>query len=230
MALLQAAERMDPKQAWGVLGLFVVIIAIAACALLWNAGVDVAPVATIGVAVVITFGYIAYKRYNVEVIPEDDIMLFDDPDDLALLCGIYGLDHKGDEATLRSRLIEFVRRHRHEAFVWVAPKAVMSLGNALSFERRAATPSVQVFAQPRPATLPGGKQRSETRRKRIVSCPVCDAKVPGKGGICGECGADLEFYVVLSELKVGRLVLSGKRAGAVRRKLRYEVPTLGGPR
>ena len=72
----------------------------------------------------------------------------------------------------------------------------------------------------------GGKPRSPERLKRLRACPICDNRVGKSGGICGECGADLEFYSALSESKVGKRLISEKADG-VRRKLRYDVPLLG---
>jgi len=221
---------MEPRQAWGVLGLLVVLADMGVCAFLWTMEVGTAPVVTVGTAVVITFGYIAYKRYNVEVMPEKEVMMFDDPSDLALLCRIYGLDQEGDMPVLRARLVEFVRRHRDDAFVWVAPKAVMSLGNALSLGPPRAGGTVHRARGPAQASHIHARPRSDSKRAMARSCPVCDADAPAAGSVCGECGADLRFCEALSETRVGRLVLSSKKARAARRKLRYEVPPLGGLR
>jgi hypothetical protein len=74
--------------------------------------------------------------------------------------------------------------------------------------------------------LVGGRPRSPERLEKLKVCPICDNRLKKPGGICSECGADLEFYSVLSESKVGKRLISEK-AGGVRRKLRYDVPLLG---
>lgn len=123
---------MDARQSWGVSGMFFLLADLAACAFLVSPGFDPLPVTIFGAVAILTFGYVVYKRYNVEVLSEEDILLFDEPDDLVLLCKTSGLDHRGDAEVLRQRLATFAQKHRHKAFVWIAPRAVRSLGQALS--------------------------------------------------------------------------------------------------
>jgi hypothetical protein len=74
-------------------------------------------------------------------------------------------------------------------------------------------------------SLVGGRERSGARLAEVTRCPVCDSP-PGRGqGICLRCGADLEFYSVLAESRLGRKILSAK-SEARRRKLRYPGPDM----
>jgi hypothetical protein len=215
---------MEPKQAWGAFTIIVILADAIATALLVS--IDIEPVLVLAVALIVllVYFYVLYKRYHVEVVPENDIMLFDDPDDLSILCTIYGLDSKGNEAELRNRLLAFATAHGDSAFVWVAPKAVQFFGTALEISPTPGAPRATSAK-----SLLGEKSGSAARVSRVKRCPICDARTPSKGSICKECGADLEFYVALGESKVGKLVLSEK-AGELRRKLRYEVPSLRGNR
>lgn len=213
---------MEPKQAWGVFSLLILLADVAVVLALVNMGYPDMVVVSLGMIVLLVYGYVLYKRYNVEVVPEADICLFTDTDDLRILCRIYGLDCSGDEPALRVRLMAFAEKNRSRAFAWVAPKVVLSLGSALEVGEKAAPGSA-----PAKPLLTGGQERSETRLTAIRSCPICDAKVSGKDRVCWECGADLEFYAVFQESKVGKRFVSEK-AREVRRKLRYDVPALGG--
>lgn len=210
---------MDARQSWGVLGMFFLLGDIAACAFLVSSGLDFLPVTVFGAVAILMFCYVVYKRYNVEVLSEDDILLFDDPDDLVLLCKIYGLDHRGDADVLRQRLATFARNHRDEAFVWVAPRAVRSLGQALSFD--VTSKAHHGIGSRRSATLAHDGQSAGQARRKTTSCPVCGTNRKPDDWLCQECGAELDFEMSLSELKIGRLLLSGRKAGAMRRKLRY---------
>jgi hypothetical protein len=225
---------MEPKQAWRAFSLIVFLVDASSVAALVDIGYDPTPVVFSALVVVLVYIYVLYKRYHVEVVPESDIKLFDDIDDLRILSRIYGTDEKGDEEALRQRLIQFVRANGDNAFTWVAPRSVLAFGSALELPPSlpAKTPTEPLrqrdLAGPpkRQRVLVGGRSRSPSRLAGIKACAVCDAQVAKSEPICPECGADLEFYSVLSESKVGRRIVS-KKSDAVRRKLRYTVPSLG---
>lgn len=225
---------MEPKQAWRALSLIVFLVDVASAAALVDIGYDPIPVILSALVVILIFIYVVYKRYHVEVVPESDIKLFDDIDDLRILSRIYGTDEKGDEEALRQRLVQFVRANGDKAFTWVAPRFVLAFGSALELPRSipAKTPTKPLeqrdgtVVQIRQRVLVGGKSRSPSRLAGIKACSICDAQVAKSDPICPECGADLEFYSVLSESKVGKRLVSEK-SDAVRRKLRYSVPSLG---
>lgn len=214
---------MGPKQAWEAFSVILILGDLAASVLLYDLGIDLLLVVAFALIILLIYVYILYKRYQVEVITETDVMLFDDPDDLRILCAIYGLDSSGEVGAMRQSLLKFVHANKDNAFTWVAPRAVISFGSAFEM------PKPMKWTKPsgpgNAGQLIGGKPRSSARLSSIVRCPVCDAKAPRKSTICPECGADLEFYAVLSESRVGKLMLSEK-SGHVRRKLRYEVPPL----
>lgn len=212
---------MEPKQAWGAVSLLMLLAVAVLVVAFVTMGYSVMVVTSVGAVAILVYVYVLYKRYNVEVVPESDIRLFTEPDDLRILCRIYGLDCSGDDEALRSRLVQFAHKNRSKAFAWVAPKAVLSLGSALEAGEGTA-PDVT----PAKPHLTGGQERSEARLTAIRSCPICDAKVSGKDKVCWECGADLEFYTVFQGSKVGRRFVTEK-AKEVRRKLRYDVPSLG---
>jgi len=211
---------MEPKQAWGAFSIIVVLADTIAVALLIDLEYEPVLVAAIALIALLVYFYVLYKRYHVEVVPENDIMQFEDPDDLRILCTIYGLESKGNDAELRNRLLAFARAHGDSAFVWVAPKTVQFFGTALEMP-----PTAGATRTTGAKSLLEERTKSEANLSRVKRCPICNAKVPRKGSICKECGADLGFYVALGASKVGKLVLSEK-AGEVRRKLRYEVPSL----
>jgi len=212
---------MSPKNAWLTFSMLVVFGDIAAMIVLVDLGYPEMVVFAIGPVVLLFYFYVLYKRYHVEVVPESDIPLFTDPDDLRILCRIYGLDGDGPESDLRERLMTFSRANSPRPFAWVAPGLVQSLGEALEIPeiREAADSGTEA------RSLTGGKARSDSRLMNLDLCPVCDAELPIGGTTCAECGADLEFYAVLRESKVGRRLVSEK-ARVVRRKLRYDVPAL----
>lgn len=216
--------KMNPKNAWMAFSLLLVLGDAVAMVVLTGFGYDALVVVLSGLAFLLLYFYIIYKRYNVEVVPESDIELFRDSDDLRILCMIYGLDQVGEDGRLRERLKAFSRANSSKAFAWVAPKLVLSLGAALEL------PAPGAADEHAPASpLVGGRKRSDSRLMAIDVCPICDAELPRGGRVCGECGADLEFYSVLRESKVGKRLVS-ERARAVRRKLRYDVPALGDKR
>lgn len=208
----------------------------AAAALLVHMGLDMATAFSAAGTVLVMYAYVLYKRFHVEVVPESDIALFTDSEDLRILCRIYGLDDTGKADELRRRLRRFARENSARAFTWVAPRTVLALGSALALEgsrpglltaRRApGLPSGILSEAPKThARLIGSKTRYGAHLSALSACPVCDSAVRGSDGICGTCGADLEFYTVLQESKIGRRMLSMK-GSAVRRKLRYDVPSL----
>jgi hypothetical protein len=225
---------MEPKQAWRAFSLIVFLVDVAFAAALLDIGYDPTPVVFSALVIILVYIYILYKRYHVEVVPESDVKLFDDIDDLRILSRIYGTDEKGDEEALRGGLIQFVRANEDKAFTWVAPRSVLALGSALelppSLSAKAPTKPLEqrdgAVAPARQRVLLGGKSRSPSRLAGIKACSICDARVARSEPVCPECGADLEFYSVLSESKIGRRLVS-KKSDAVRRKLRYAVPSLG---
>jgi hypothetical protein len=210
---------MEPRRAWGVFS-FVLLTGVAiAAAAFYDLGFDPAFVLAFAIIVPIFYLYIVYKRYNVEVITENDAMLVDDPEDLRIICSIYGLDATGEPGAMRQRLLSFVRKNQEKAFTWVAPKVVLSVGSSLQMPEAGDVPRSRQFSNARP--LVGGKPRDDARLSAIDKCPVCGSRAPRKASTCGECGADLEYYAALGELKLGKLVLSEKAASA-RRKPRNE--------
>lgn len=183
----------------------------------------VLPFAVVSTAIYL---YIIYKRYRVELVTEGDVRLFDDPDDLRILCAIYGLRRTGTPNWLRHRLAQFARANADIAFVWVAPRALRRIASGLELtmeKEEAELPEnlhqfvVRLITEEgaddwsdRP--LVWGKKRSRSRLISIEACPICDADVKGGGAVCRECGADLEFYDALAESRVGRRLLA-ERAG-----------------
>jgi hypothetical protein len=210
---------MEPKRAWGVFS-FVLFTGVAvAAASLYDLGSSPVLVLAFAVVVPIFYLYVVYKRYNIEVITENDAMLLDDPEDLRIICSIYGLDATGEPGAMRQRLLSFVRKNKDKAFTWVAPKVVLSVGSSLQMPGAGDDFRHGQFSNARP--LVGGKPRDDARLSAIDKCPVCGAKAPRKGSTCSECGADLEYYAALGELKLGKLVLSEK-ATSVHRKPRND--------
>lgn len=223
---------MRAEQAWGAFTLVFALATIAVAATLFSMGQDPYLAGTLAVVAVMVYLYVVYKRYHIELVTEGDIALFTDPDDLRILCDIYGLGSTGKPVVDRQRLRGFVRAHPGGAFVWVAPSPVSSVGSALSMPPPPAEEEMTVPAmmkkllsdRPSEASLTGplvgGLERSKARLAAVTRCPVCDS-APGRSeGICLRCGADLEFYSVLAESRVGRKLLSQKTE-ARKRKLRY---------
>lgn len=223
---------MQPRQAWGAFTVVFVLAAVLAAVVMIDLGTPPLPTFLLAIVVIVVYLYILYKRYNVEVVPEADLKLFNDVDDLRILSSIYGLDCAGSEADLRAHLTAFVRANKDKAFVWVAPGGVARLGAALEAPTEAKPKPVQ--AAP-PKTLAERlvtethtqNARRAAARPAIKKCPVCDATPKDRENICAECGADLSLYAVLMESKVGKR-LASRKAVSARRRLRYQVPTLGG--
>jgi hypothetical protein len=217
---------MGPKQAWVVFSFIALSTDIVLALGLLGLGFDGYPVALLAGLAALVYVYVVYKRYHVEVVPESDLVQFDDVDDLRILSSIYGLDVRGTEGEVRERLIAFARANKENAFVWIAPRSVISIGSALEVPAGPNTPMERRTDKP-PAASPRGSAGGMSRGpERLKACPICDNRVRRLDGICSECGADLEFYYALSESKVGKRLISEK-AESVRRKLRYDVPLLG---
>lgn len=228
---------MRPGEAWGAFTVvFFAGLSIMLALLLDLDIVGELEAVAIGVMVAAVYLYILYKRYHVELVPESDILLFDDPEDLAILCSIYGLDDKGSMRQLRERLMTLARDHSDQSFLWVAPAFIRNLGKALRIEHTPPKPPLpekaselaERIASDTPVSerpLLGGKRRSRTRLAEIKACPICEARRSGESLICKECGADFEFYAVLSESKVGKRLMTEK-SEAKKRKLRIPVEHL----
>ena len=229
---------MGAKQAWGAFSLILVLAVVTVAAMLISAGYDPYQISAFAAIVLMVYFYILYKRYHIEVVTEGDVLLFNDEEDLKILCEIYGLGDSGRAYINRQRLRNFARENEGTDFVWIAPGFVHSFSSALEIEFPAEkeedisvpelikrlvsdAPSKEQLTNP----LMWGTTRDSKRLSIIDSCPVCEAKVRGSIGICKECGADLEFYAVLAESKLGRRLLSAK-GEAGKRKLRYSVATL----
>ncbi len=226
---------MDAKQAWGAFSLILVLAVVTVAAMLISTGRNSYQISAFAAIVLMVYLYILYKRYHIEVVTEGDVLLFNDEDDLKILCEIYGLGDSGRAYINRQRLRNFARENKDTDFVWIAPGFVHSFSSALEVELPAEeakelsvpdlikrlvsdAPSKDRLTSP----LTWGVSRDSKRLSTIDSCPVCEADVKGSTGVCKECGADLEFYSVLAESKLGRRLLSAK-AVAGKRKLRYSV-------
>ena len=196
--------------------------------LLLNAGYSAGPILTLAVAAAAVYAYIVYKRYRVEVVPASDLKMFDDVEDLRILCKIYALDATGSEARLRSRLESFAQANRDRVFVWIVPRSA-SWAMAMDASRLASSDlATSLLSDKRRGS------RRETRpliardgaeKGRLKVCPICDERAPLIGTICKNCGADLSLYVALSSSRIGRRLVEEK-ATVVRRKLRYEAPVI----
>ena len=185
---------------------------------------DPALVLFIAVVALSVYMYVVYKRYHVERITEDDLKLFEDPDDLQILCRIYGLPHTGSPNRLRHRLAQFSRRNENRSFVWVAPLFMKNLVSNLEFAGETDDDELpedsselllRMVSSGSEATLASrplvwGRRRSSSRRQGISSCPICDSAVGLRAPVCAECGADLEFYDVLQESRIGRKLIAQK--------------------
>jgi hypothetical protein len=224
---------MRAGEVWGAITVLFVSALATVTAFLIASGEEAYFVLPFAVVALSVYLYIVYKRYRVEVVPEGDLKLFDDVFDLRILCGIYGLPRTGTPYWLRHRLAQFARANSGRSFVWVAPRSAKRIASGLEVSHEKEEPELpqdlhefvvrMVSDGPsddrsrRP--LVWGAQRSNARLNSITACPVCDAEVGGRVAICRECGADLEFYIVLAESKVGRRLVAQK-AGQRYRKIR----------
>ncbi len=225
-------DRMRAHDVWRTFTVLFVLGLAAASALMVSQGEDIAVVAFVTVVAMSVYLYIIYKRYHVELLPESDIRLFDDPDDLRILCRIYGLPDSGSPNWLRHRLSLFVRQNDGRSFVWVAPMFMKRIASNLEFapglddDRELPANSVELLVHmvsSKPSagsmnrTLVWGKSRSTSRRRGISSCPVCESAAGQRAPVCGACGADLEFYDALLESKIGRRLVAQKADGRLRK-------------
>ncbi len=215
---------MNARDVWGVFTLLFVLAAAVSSALMINWGMEPTFVISFAVAAVAVYLYVVYKRYHVEMVTEADLQQFTDPEDLGILCGIYGLPRTGPPNRLRHRLARLSRKHADQPFVWVAPGFMKAIASGLEIgpEDDLAEPpedaseltvrlvSGEGRGRRRAQPLVWGDRRSSTRLKRMTNCPVCDAPVSHRGFICERCGADLGFYDVLSESRVGRMLVAEK--------------------
>lgn len=231
---------MKAEQAWAAFSLVFVLGAVAVAATLVSLGYDPYQIGAFAAIAIMVYLYVVYKRYHIELVTEGDITLFADPDDLRILCEIYGLGGTGRALVDRQRLKDFVRKHPERSFVWVAPRSVRSVGSALAMPPPAPEEELTVpvlvkkllASKPSETSLKGpllgGVKRSSDRLAGLKECPVCEAALGRKTkAVCLECGADLEFYSVLADSKLGKRLLSEK-TGARKRKLRYSVESMPG--
>ena len=122
---------MRAGEAWGAFTVLFVLGLATVSAVMVAGGEEpyfVVPFAAIAMSVYL---YIVYKRYHVELVPEGDLRLFDDPEDLRILCAIYGLGTDGKPAVLRHRLARLARGNPDASFIWVAPRATRAVASAL---------------------------------------------------------------------------------------------------
>lgn len=213
---------MRAEQAWATLSLLFALCDFIATAALVSLGYDPYQVGAFAVSALVIYLYVVYKRYHIELVTEGDIALFADPEDLRILCEIYGLGGTGRPLIDRQRLKNFVRGHPDAAFVWTAPRAVSSLGSALAVpelepEEELTVPALMkklMSDKPSEASLKGsliwdsdGRSRAPVTAKQ---CPVCESDLRGHSDLCPECGADLRFYSSLTFSRLGRRLLSEK--------------------
>jgi hypothetical protein len=224
---------MRAGEVWGAITVLFVSALATVAALLIASGEEMFFVLPFAVVALSVYLYIVYKRYHVEVVPEGDLGLFDDPDDLSILCGIYGLPRTGTPNWLRHRLAQFARANSGNSFAWVAPRSMRKIASGLEVslekEEQELPQNLHEFVvrmvSDRPSDdwsrrpLVWGVRRSSSRLSSIATCPICDSDVGGRKAVCGECGADLEFYIALAESKVGRRLVAQK-VGQRYRKLR----------
>jgi hypothetical protein len=221
---------MSTRDVWAVFTLLCVLAVAVFSAFMINRGEEPAIVLSVAAAAVAVYLYVIYKRYRVELVPESDLKLFDDPEDLEILCTIYGLPSTGPTSRRMHRLALLSRAYSDQHFIWVAPGFMKRIASGL-----VAGPDEELGEPPedamdlltrmvsddgagkgfaRPLAL--GKKRSAARLRRMESCPVCDSEVTHRSFVCERCGADLEFYDALAESKIGRMLVAEK--GGVRGK------------
>jgi hypothetical protein len=216
---------MRAHDVWRTFTVLFVLALATVSALMVSQGEDFAVVTFVTIVAISVYLYIIYKRYHVELLPESDLRLFDDPDDLRILCRIYSLPDGGSPNWLRHRLAQFSRQNDGRSFVWVAPRFMKALVSNLEYAPgmeelkelpedsnellvRMISSSQSVGAKSRP--LVWGGSRSTSRRRTITTCPICDSGVGQRAPVCAVCGADLEFYDALLESKIGRRLVAQK--------------------
>jgi len=230
---------MKAEQAWAAFSLVFVLGTAAVGATLVSLGHDPYQVGSFAAIAVMVYLYVLYKRYHIELVTEGDVAMFNDPDDLRILCEIYGLGGTGRPLVDRQRLKDFVRANPGRSFVWVAPRAVSSVGSALAVPPPEPESELTVRRlmqklladRPSESSLEGPLLWDAKRRSgkggAIQECPVCETPVKGVREVCPECGADLEFYSMLADSRLGRRLLSEKTV-ARKRKLRYAPGSMEG--
>ena len=215
---------MNARDVWATFTMLVALSIAVIAAFVINRGQEPAIVVSMAVAAVAVYLYVLYKRYRVELVPESDLKLFTDPEDLAILCDIYGLPNTGSPSWLMHRLALQSRAYADQHFIWVAPRFMKRIASslvagpeeglaeppedALDLVARMVSNDESVKAPARP--LVWGKRRSSARLRSMSACPVCDSPVTHRSLVCERCGADLEFYDALSESKIGRMLVAEK--------------------
>ncbi len=225
------SDIMRAGEVWGAVTVLFVSALATVSALLVSRGEEMFFVLPFVVVTLSIYLYVVYKRYRVELVPEGDLELFDDPGDLRILCAIYGLPRTGSPNWLRHRLAQFARANLGNSFVWVAPRSLKRIASGLELssenEERELSEDPQELVKRMVSDEPSddrsgrplvwGVRRSRSRLTSITSCPVCDSDVPGNAAVCVVCGADLEFYEALSKSKVGRRLVAQKVDGRGRK-------------
>lgn len=213
---------MRSEQSWAITTMMLVLAVFAAGAVMVSLGHDPFQIGAFSAIAVVVYLYVVYKRYHIELVTQGDIALFSDPEDLRLLCEIYGIGGTGRPLVDRQRLKNFVRAHPGRAFVWVAPRPVRSMGSALALpepegeEEQTVHSLVRRLTADRPSqsSMRGSLMWDSEGRAGVTTtpdeCPVCESSLDGSGDICPECGADLAFYSALADSRLGRRLLSEK--------------------
>jgi len=228
---------MGARDAWVAFSLMTAALVTAVALYLISSGEDAYQITAFAIILISIYLYIVYKRYHIELVTEGDVRLFTDPDDLRILTEIYGLGSSDKHYINRQRLLDFSRKNKGTSFVWVAPLIVGLVGGVFSKEvpepveepTAAALMKRLLSEKPSESSLSGpllwGSSRSKERLTTLRSCPVCESpQGTDAKPVCAECGADLEFYSVLAESRVGRRLIQRKTSG--KRRLRYSVPTM----
>ncbi|MCJ2533424.1 MAG: hypothetical protein LN411_05855, partial [Candidatus Thermoplasmatota archaeon] len=122
---------MRAGEVWGAVTVLFVSALATVSALLVSRGEEMFFVLPFVVVTLSIYLYVVYKRYRVELVPEGDLELFDDPGDLRILCAIYGLPRTGSPNWLRHRLAQFARANSGSSFVWVAPRSLKRIASGL---------------------------------------------------------------------------------------------------
>lgn len=220
---------MRAEQAWATLSMLFALSVFGAAAILFSLGYDPYQMGALAVCAFVIYLYVVYKRYHIELVTEGDIALFKDPEDLQILCDIYGLEGTGRPLIDRQRLKNFVRAHPHGAFVWTAPRAVRSVGSALSLpepelEEELTVPTLMkklVSDRPSESSLTGSlvwdMNGHSKAQAALGACPVCESVLRRQAEICPECGADLAFYSSLTYSRLGRRLLLEKTVARKRK-------------